>query len=121
MQLTKHDKAKLTGEAVPSMLSTYEPWEDYELTFLCETYPSKDWSVLQIAQKLDRSINGIHQKAFALEIKRPNRTFAHRHSPDFIVDIKTDQRINTIIAKWGCSKAEVDRGRARLRAMEAAA
>jgi hypothetical protein len=98
------------------MLSTYEPWEDYELTFLCETYPSKDWSVLQIAQKLDRSINGIHQKAFALGIKRPNRTFTHRDTPAFIEDLRGQHPIKMLIKKWGCTKTEIDRGRARLKA-----
>lgn len=98
------------------MRSNYEPWEVWELDFLIETYPSKAWSALQIAQKLDRSITGLHQKAWVLGIRRPVRTFAHRHNPAFIADLKTRQRISTITAKWGCTKTEVDRGRARLKA-----
>lgn len=104
-----------TFKPTAHMRSNYEPWEVWELDFLIETYPSKAWSALQIAQKLDRSITGLHQKAWVLGIRRPVRTFAHRHNPAFIADLKTRERISTITAKWGCTKTEVDRGRARLK------
>lgn len=92
-----------------------DAWEEFELRFLAETYPSKEWSVLQIAQKLDRSVTGIHQKAFVLRIKRPVRTFAHRNAQAFIEDLKAPHPIKVLIKKWGCTKSEIDRGRARLK------
>jgi hypothetical protein len=101
------------------MRDSYEDWADFELQFLIETYPNKTWSVLSIAQKLDRSINSIHQKAFSLGIKRPSRTFPHRNDPAFISDLKKQQPIRQITSKWGCSKSEVDRGRAKLKAESA--
>lgn len=101
------------------MRPEHEPWADVELQFLIETYPSKEWSVLQIAQKLERSIISIHQKAFDLNVKRPSRVFEHRHNPAFIADLAKDQPIKEIVSKWGCSKSEVNRGRAILKAESA--
>jgi predicted DNA-binding protein YlxM (UPF0122 family) len=52
------------------MLSTYEPWEDQ---FLMEVYPLKEWSMDQIAEKLERSRATVQVRASFCGVKRPKR------------------------------------------------
>lgn len=97
------------------MSKRIDAWEAYELQFLSETYPSKEWSVLAIAQKLDRSIGAVHQKAWELGVKRPPQAFAHSDHPEFIRDVGSAKRIREITDKWGCSKTMVDKCRAKMK------
>ncbi|RUR38519.1 hypothetical protein [Vreelandella populi] len=97
------------------MQAKYEHWEEYELTFLRETYTSKKWSVQAIAEKLERTISCVSQKAYYLGLKRPNRKFSHRNNPEFVADLNR-LSIAQNMHKWNCTRSEVERGRAQLKA-----
>lgn len=90
-------------------------WTDTELAFLRDTYPDKAWSVNQIAITLDRSEMAVYYMAFSLRLSRPSKAFEHRHNKRFIADLQSTMARKDIVAKWGCSSSEVDRGRAKLK------
>lgn len=90
-------------------------WTETELAFLKDTYPDKAWTVNQIAKKLERSEMAVYNMAFLMGLSRPSKTFEHRHSKRFIADLKSTKLRKEIVAKWGCSSSEVDRGRAKIK------
>lgn len=50
-----------------------ERWADWENDFLADVYPRREWSIAEIAAKLERSVHSVQIHAATLGIRRPRK------------------------------------------------
>ena len=55
------------------MPANSELWQSWEDDFLKEVYPLREWSIYQIAEKLERSKRSLTLRASKLGLRRPRR------------------------------------------------
>lgn len=53
------------------MNPAHEPWAEWEDEFVMETYPDRQWSIPQIADKLERTPRALEHRAAKLGVQRP--------------------------------------------------
>ncbi|MEG3078508.1 helix-turn-helix domain-containing protein [Halomonas sp. 5021] len=49
----------------------YELWQPWEDEFVMEVYPLREWSIPQIAEKLERTHRALEARALKLGVQRP--------------------------------------------------
>lgn len=55
------------------MNPNHEPWTEWEEGLLRQMYPLREWTVKQIAEKLERTPATIHMRASYCGLKRPTK------------------------------------------------
>lgn len=88
------------------MNPAHEPYQKLEIDFVAETYPDANWSIKEIAEKLECSEMRVYNIASSMGLKRPY------HKLDYakIVELRKNKLSLRGIAKvLGCSKGGVQR------------
>ena len=94
-----------------------KPWMTYEIDFLRDTYPDSEWTVEQIAEKLERSRFAVKFMAKRIGVNRPNLTGGPLpifDYADIAMRIRRGERYKQITREVGCGNGVFYRVKKRM-------